>query len=193
MKARKMMFICLICVSLFLGNFLPAVSSKDKSPDKPEWGTPLDGVELSVSAAASPKAAIPEIQLELQNIGDKDVTLNLGIILANGKAQLPDSFSLDITDANGKTRSFEFFDGKYAAIAGRVDDYIVPLRAGSIYTLKIGLDKFYSSKENLIGSNLPAGKYQIIANFNGDEATPINSEMIIWHGKLQSKTLAFEK
>ncbi|MEP6903300.1 MAG: hypothetical protein ABJA66_16350 [Actinomycetota bacterium] len=193
MKARKITFVCLICVSLFLGNFLTAASSKDKSPDKLEWGTPVDGIELSVSAAASQKAEIPEIQLELQNTGDKDITLNLGTILANGKAQLPDSFSLDITDANGKIRSFEFFDGKYAAIAGRVDDYILPLRAGSIYTLKIGLDKFYSSKENLIGSKLPVGKYQINAHFNGDDTNIISSEMIIWHGKLQSNTLAFEK
>lgn len=121
------------------------------------------------------------------------MVLNLGTMLANGKVQFPDKLGFNLTDATGKTRKFDFFDGKFGVIAGRVDDYIIPLRSGSIYGLKIGLDNLYSLSTNEIGSKLPSGKYQITAQFEGDGANIRHLSANSWKGKLQSNTLTLEK
>jgi len=193
MNLRKTIVLTATCIGLFFSVLLLPVSSKAQSPDSLQWGTIVDGLQISVSIADSHKADIPELQLIIRNSGEKDVVLNLGIMLANGKVQLPDKISFNLTDANGKNRKFDFFDGMFGVIAGRVDDYIVPLRSGSIYGLKIGLDNLYSLGTNEIGSKLPSGKYQITAQFEGDGATIRHLSVNSWKGKLQSNTLIIEK
>src|SRR5215471_10321693 len=94
--------------------------------DNLQWGSPSDGVQMALSF---PEPSDSDLQLALRNVGDHDVTLNLGWMLANGKVQLPNYISLNLTDGKGKTRLFEFTDRKYSRrVAGRVDDYVVPLR-----------------------------------------------------------------
>ncbi|MDQ6786195.1 MAG: hypothetical protein M3033_05180 [Acidobacteriota bacterium] len=193
MNPQKTIGLTSICVGLFFSVLLLSVQAKCQSPDSLQWGTIVDGLQMSVSIADSHKADVPELQFIIRNTGEKDTILNLGMMLANGKVQLPDRIGFNLADVNGKTRKFDFFDGKFAVVAGRVDDYIVPLRSGSMYGLKIGLDKFYSSSTNEIGSKLPSGRYQITAQFEGDGAEV--HELIInsWKGKLQSNTLTIEK
>ncbi len=193
MNHQKTLGLTAICINLFFGGLLLPVSSKGQSLDNLKWGAAADGLQMSVEIAESKKVDIPELRFIIRNVGEKDAILNLGTMLANGKTQLPDKIGFILTDAKGKTRKFDFFDGKYGAIAGRVDDYIVPLRSGSTYELKIGSDKFYSMETHEIGSKLPSGKYQIIAHFEGDGAEIRNLNTNSWKGKLQSNTLTIEK
>lgn len=193
MNLQKTTVFTAICIGLFFSVLLLPVSLKAQSPDSLQWGTIVDGLQVSVSVAASRKADIPELQIIIRNAGEKDVVLNLGMMLANGKVQLPDKISFSLTDASGKIRKLDFLDGKYAVIAGRVDDYIVPLRSGSTYGLKIGLDNLYSLSTNEIGSKLPSGKYQITAQFEGDGANISHLSANSWKGKLQSNTLTIDK
>jgi hypothetical protein len=154
---------------------------------------------MSISATGSSKADVPEFQVAFRNIGEQDVTLNLGFMLANGKVQLPKRIGLSLNEVNGKTWNLSFFDRRYPAINGRVDDYVVPLRVGSIYALKISLDQYWSPDTKELALNLPPGKYQINAQFEGGGAKTSNLDMPgiklmnFWTGKLQSNVLEIER
>ena len=74
-------------------------------------GCSVDGLQMSISAADLQNLDVPEFQVALRNAGKQDVTLNLGFMLANGKVQLPQNISLNVTDAPGKRASSSFLTG----------------------------------------------------------------------------------
>jgi hypothetical protein len=154
---------------------------------------------MSISIDDSRKTDVTQFQVALRNAEEKDFTLNLGIMLANGKVQLPTRISFNVTDNTGKIRRFDFSDPKHVSVAGRVDDYIVPLRANSIYTLIIRSDQLWSPDSKDFGLKLAPGKYQITAQFEGSGAKAVNLDtpgiklMNFWTGKLQSNALAVER
>lgn len=199
MKIQKPLVISAICLCLFLNLFSSPVSSRGRSLDGLQWGATIDGLQMSVSLAESRKTDVPEFQVALRNAGEKDVTLNLGIMLANGKVQLPTRISFNVTDSTGTMRRFDFSDPKHASVAGRVDDYIVPLRANSIYTVIIRSDQLWSPAGKDYGLKLAPGKYQVTTQFEGDGAKAVNLDtpgikwMNFWIGKLQSNALAVER
>ena len=130
----------LILIATIGASVCLTVSSAGRSSrtaDEMQWGKPSDGVQISLSST-DPNG----LQVAFRNVGDHDVTLNLGSMMANGKVQLPDEVHIDFTDAQGRSRIFKFADKKHSGVAGRLDDYVVPLRAGSMYTLNLRLDEF---------------------------------------------------
>jgi hypothetical protein len=135
----------------------------------------------------------------LRNVADHDLTLNLGTMLANGKVQLPNNISLNFTDAEGKTRKFRFADKKHSFVAGRIDDYVVPLRAGSTYILRLTLDQFWCHETKEFEVKLLPGRNQLTAQFEGGGAKLVNLDlpavklMNFWEGRVQSNTLAIER
>jgi hypothetical protein len=141
---------------------------------------------------------VPEFQVAFRNVGTEDVTLNLGFMLANGKVQLPQNISLNVTDAVGQTRKLKFLDRRYSGVFGRLDDYVVPLRAGSTYTLKLRIDQFWSPDTKEFEWKFPPGKYQVMAQFEGSGAKISNPDVIgiklmnFWLGKVQSNTMVVE-
>ena len=145
--------------------------------------------QLKLSIAAIPPEK-PEdscsFRVTFENGGNKDAMLNLGIMLGNGRVQLPDAIKLILTNPNGKSR--EVSVKLPGMITGRMDDYVVSLRAGSIYSLKLGLDHL-SSPENWEYNKLTlvSGSYSI---HTGAKAlnldTPGVGTMSFWLGTLKS-------
>ncbi len=176
-----------------------AVVDKEQktTPDasKEQWGLATQGLQMSISTTGKDKVGNPEFQVAFRNVGEQDVALNLGIMLANGKVQLPDNVRLSLTDVNGRVRELHFSDKKHPGVAGRVDDYVVPLRVGSVYMLKLPLSQFWSPNTNEFTLELKPGKYQISAQFEGGKAKHDSGRFIMsyWEGKLQSNTLKFEQ
>jgi hypothetical protein len=164
--------------------------------DHLRWGAASVGVEMSLTFSASDNS---EFELAFRNIGERDVMLNLGSMLANGKVQLPDRVTIDLTDAQGKNRRFRFSDPNHGGVAGRMDDYIIPLRAGSMYTLTLKLNQFWCPETKEFGISLLPGKNELTAKFEGSSANLINLDtpgiklMNFWLGKLESNTLFVEK
>jgi len=152
-------------------------------------GRAVNGVQLCLASSGA------NLELAFRNVGDHDVTLNLGIMLANGKVQLPDRVAIKFTDAQGKTRLFQFGDKRYGGIAGRVDDYVVPLRAGSTYTLYLTLDQFWCQETKEFSIPLLSGDNLLTAQFEGTGANAVNLDMPgmklmnFWFGKVESNTL----
>lgn len=160
-----------------------------------QWGPAVDGLRLSLSLSETSNPADPELDIALENVATNDMALDLGIMLANGKYQLPNNIGLNITDSTGKVLKLNFFDRRFGAISGRIDDYAIPLRAGSTYILKMQLDQFYSGAAGIWGMKLDAGSYDISAEFTGTDAKAVNSDdadlrlMNFWTGKLSSNTV----
>lgn len=133
--------------------------------------------------------ADPEFKVAIQNVGEKDVCLNLGLMLANGKVMIPDKIHLNLVDGNGGKRELRL---SLPAVAGRVDNYMVPLRAGSSYTVKLRLDQFWSPTTHEFALRLKPGRYEVSAQFQGKGAETVNSDMRgmnlmnFWKGNLQS-------
>jgi len=158
-----------------------------------DCGTAVDGLQMCLAPSG------PNLQLTLRNVGDRDLTLNLGIMLANGKVQLPDHLAIKFTDALGNTRLFKFGDKRYGSVGGRVDDYIVPLRVGSTYMLLLTLDQFWCQETNEFSIPLISGDNHLTAEFEGRGATMVNSDMPgiklmkFWFGKVNSNTLTLRR
>ena len=153
---------------------------------------------MSISAA-KPKFTneSPIFHVTIENAGDKDVMLNLGMMLANGKVLLPEAIHLILIDSAEKSRELHFSDRRYPGVAGRIDDYAVPLRVGSAYTLRLSLDNFWCPKTKEFRLNLKPGEYRIRSEFAGKGAQAVNRDMEgihlmnFWQGMLQSDVTVF--
>lgn len=164
-----------------------------------EWGAGTQGLRMALSLG--PPSDVPkhrELYVAIENTGDADVVLNLGYMLANGKVMFPTAIQLIVTDTEGNTREMHFSDKRYPAVAGRMDDFIVAARSGSTYTLRTNLDQYVRVKPFEFLSELPAGRYWMMARFNGDGARTPNGDMQgvallnFWKGTLASNSIEFE-
>jgi hypothetical protein len=198
MRASSISVLAAICFYLMISIAVPFPASGAQTNQSLSGGSSVNGVQLSLSADPH-SSGVLELQLAFRNVGDHDVTLNLGYMLANGKVQLPNRVRLNFTDAAGNTREFKFADKKHSNVAGRLDDYVVPLRVGSIYTLRLTLDQFWCQETSEFEVKLLPGKNQLTADFEGSGAKAVNLDMPaiklmnFWLGKVQSNTLVVEK
>ncbi len=176
------------------------------SPPKPtlalsggQPGQVVAGVRLSLSLAPSEQKNVPAFLVTFSNEGPTDVVLSLGYVLGNGRVQLPDAMRLLVSDAKGQTRELAFSDRHHAGIRGRVDEYRVPLRAGSSFSLRLGLDKFVSTRPFEFGEQLAPGRYGAIAVFEGVSDKTRNwgrkglSLKNYWRGEVKSNALPFTR
>jgi len=194
MRNKRSMSICIFFAMSWL--FLPLEA---QSVDDAQWGRPVGGLQMSISRIHDDKATVPGFEVVLRNIGDKDTTLNLGIMLANGKVQEPSNISFILTCTHGNTRMATFVS--VFAVAGRVDDYVIPLRAGSAYTLRLSSQNFMLPIDNavIVPRLLSSGEYTITAQFTGGGAKATNLDtpgmklMNYWIGTLQSNVLKVDK
>ncbi len=129
------------------------------SSEKPAWGKPLNGLRLGLgwSEAKGKDAARPIVVFD--NVGSDDLIVNLGIMLGNGKKQVPMAVRLIFTDSEGKKHIIRRNE---PGVAGRVDPFVVPLPVGSRYSVIF--------REDLDGSidPLPPGRYRVRAEFIGE-------------------------
>jgi hypothetical protein len=155
------------------------------------WGPSVDGLRIGVSAPArtDPKASAA-FDVSLQNTGTEDFILNLGSMLANGKVMFPSAVRLVLEDRSGSRRELDYFARQ--TIAGRLDDFIVALRAGSTYTLRVSLDQYWTPATKEFDVKPAAGRYRVWARFEGQGATTRNLDMQgvglfnFWRGNVQS-------
>jgi RNA polymerase sigma factor (sigma-70 family) len=170
---------------LAAGGAAPA-PRKAPSPDAaPAWGKPVAGLRVGILHSAP-----SQVSVTLENVGRDDLMLNLGIMLANGKKHLPSGVRLALTDRAGKTRTFQLKGPP--GIAGRVDALIVPLPAGSRYTVPCPLDKYADADPTRIGVPLAPGEYRVAAQYTGEKVTRTNADttgltlMKYWTGTVKS-------
>jgi hypothetical protein len=169
---------------------MPLDSSQSPVALPQAWGLSTRGLRMGISVASadsSPTAA--EFSVAIENTSDSDFVLNLGFMLANGKVVLPTAVHLLLTDPAGTTRELAF---STPPVAGRVDDFTVALRRGSIYTLHVALSQYWSPATNGFGLKLPLGRSRIAARFEGHGAQFQNSDVALlnfWKGTVESNVV----
>jgi hypothetical protein len=188
MKTKINLWAVLVLSIALLGCRTPSTCH---SPGSRQSGAVTDGLRMSLSVSRSGNPGNPAFEVAIQNAGEKDVCLNLGEMLANGKVMIPDKIGLNLTDSGGKLLELDFVDRRFPGVAGRRDDYMVPLRSGSTCTLELRLDQFVSPTTG-DRMKLSPGRYEVSARFQGDGAETGNADMAgmklmnFWKGKLQS-------
>lgn len=128
---------------------------------------------MSLSLTKPTQGNVPIFQVTLRNQSDNDVLLSLGYMLNNGKVQLPSKVRLLVTDSKGHAEDLYYEDRRFSGVRGRVDEFQVPLRSGSSYSLRIRLDQLHRHGRYL-GQNLPHGRFKAVAEFDGVSDSPGN-------------------
>ena len=153
---------------------------------------------ISLVQTEADRPAGTEFIVSIENVGGSDVVVNLGFMLANGKVMFPEAVRLLLTGPQGGTRELQYFDRRYPGIAGRVDDFIVALRSGSTYSLRLSLDRYWSPATKEWDLKIAPGRYRIEALFDGRGAmfqnldTPGIALLNFWKGTVRSSPLSFD-
>lgn len=162
------------------------------------WDAATNRLQMSLAVLKSDDDwGYPRFEVKFTNAGSDDLYLNLGFMLANGRVQLPSKIHLMLWDGDGRNRALDFGDKNYGAIGGRADDFAVPLRSGSSYTLTVRLDQFSSLATKEFDLKLKPGHYGVSAWYQGTGAEHFNTGsegmvlMNFWKGKIQSNTCSF--
>ncbi len=153
-------------------------------------------VQLDLNEVGGPKT--PKFRVELQNAGEEDLVLNLGITLANGRKQYPREVVLILTDSQGKARRFDLIEP--TCIAGRVDPLIVPLPVGSTFSIPVDLEKYWAAASNEFAYKFKPGTFFLEAQFSGRGLTQREANLDVkglalmpyWKGSVTSNRLRFE-
>lgn len=173
-----------------------------------DWGTTTNGLRLAVATVKSEYrnheeelSDLPgkhddiEFRVALQNVGDKDLVLDLGSMIGNGPHQCYSTMvTLSFTDSSGVTNVLKDNCGRRPGVAGRMDHFVAPLPIGCTYILKVSFDNYWFSATN---SSLKPGEYQVKAMFEGKAVTreSVNTGMEglkllrYWTGKAESGTI----
>lgn len=168
-------------------------ASQDNPRAERPWGPASAGLRMTVWVTPSDteKPGTPQVHVAIENVGESDVVLNLGIMVAH--RMYPLAIELVLTGANGRISHLKYLD---PPVAGRVDDYLVALRAGSMHALRLALDRYFDPSTAL-PLRVARGPYRIQARFTGWEARSINGDTIglaqlhFWTGTVQSNVAAF--
>lgn len=181
----KLIRIC-VAVAWLLIFALGCVEADEQAPT---YGKAVGGlrIRLQLPAAEKGKKLPPQCEVVLENVGESDLNLNLGYSLANGKSHHPTALRLLALSKEDKARTLIYS----IRVAGRVDPFVVPLPAGSTYTLRIAFDKFSDSGTGE-PADLTAKDYRIAAEFVGEAVSKTNPDvkrltlMQYWQGKARS-------
>ena len=165
-----------ITVALCLSGVLVGCRTARTPAEGQHGGDIANGLRMSLSVSGTGNGANPAVEIAIRNAGEDDVCLNLGSMLANGKVMIPDRIHLRVLNGGATPVDLQFIDRRFAGIAGRSDDYVIPLRSGSTYTLECRFDQFVSTATGDT-LNLKPGRHQVFAWFQGTGATAGNADM----------------
>ena len=174
------------------------VSVVDQGPHASSQPSRELEMTVHLDAAAQSQSKMPKFRVELQNVGDDDLILNLGFMLANGRKQYPDAIILTIIDPQGKARQFDLIG--HAGVAGRMDPLILPLPAGSIFSLRVDLDNYRAAASKEFEYKFQRGTHSLEVQFSGKAVSSQEANLDVkgialmpyWTGTVTSNRLQFE-
>ena len=191
--------LALLSVLVCLAALLPAAHAQDRSHDL-SWGPPADGLRMSIARTpSSATATTAQFHLAIENAGDRDAVLNMGLMMANGQVLLPTALFLTITDSQKVGRELSFFSpssttGPVIRLSGKMEDYVVRLGPGATHTMAVDLSHYWAAATKQFPLRLSTGEHTVLARLvargaqysKGDVAVPK-----FWTGTVQSNVLTF--
>lgn len=119
-----------------------AVTSPLTAAQAPAASTPGQPT-LRVLCGTSPA---PVLKLTVTNPGDREVALLLGYTPGSPQPQVVNALTVAVIRiATGATEEYVYVHPKYATYSGKMDPWIVPLKAGATYDVEVPLRDFISS------------------------------------------------
>jgi hypothetical protein len=194
-RVHKNIMLVLIASLLALGGLAARLK-----PSARTWGEAVNGLQITIypDQFDSTPSKTPKFRVELRNAGQKDLVVNLGAMLANGKRQYPNAVVLVLTDAQGKSRRLDLREP--GAIAGRVDPFILPIPIGATFSIPVDLDKYVAAESREFDYKLKPGSYLLDAQFTGRSVSQQEANLDVkgialmpyWTGTVASNQLRFE-
>jgi hypothetical protein len=201
MPNRSAISVCLALLSVLpcLAALMPAAHAQDRSHDL-SWGPLADGLRMSIARTrSSATATTVHFRLAIENAGERNAVLNMGLMMANGKVLLPTALFLTITDSQTVGRELRFFSpssttGPVIRLTGKVDDYVVRLGPGATHTMTLDLGQYWAVATKQFPLKLSTGEHRVVARLVGRGTQYSKGGMALlkfWTGTLQSNELTF--
>jgi|SRR5580700_86781 hypothetical protein len=170
------------------------VSSVASKASEHTWGDVVSGLQMRINLdqAEAAQVKVPRFRVELRNAEESDLTLNLGIMLDNGRKQYPTAVFLNLTDAHGKSRRLDLIGPP--GVAGRLDTFVLSLPGGATFSMPVDLDKYFAAASKEYDYKLTPGTYSLEAQFIG-RGVPRDIDLLLghyWEGTVKSNRLRFE-
>ena len=198
MPNRSAVGVCLALLSVLvcLAAVMPAAHAQDRSHDL-SWGPVADGLRMSITRTpSSATATTVQFRVAIENAGERDAVLNMGLMMANGQVLLPTALFLSITDSQKVGRELSFFsDRSSGRLSGKMDDYVVPLRPGATYTMAIDLNHYWAAATKQFPLRLLTGEHTVVARLVARGAQHSKGDIALlkfWTGTVQSNELTFQ-
>jgi hypothetical protein len=176
-------------------SYLPLLAQPIINPAQ-ACGPTNNGICMALSAVRTGRTSWHDVDFDLafRNVGSRDVILNLGFMLSNGKVQHPAAVQLTLRDSKGVAREFSYTSG-LGAIGGRMDDLPVALPSGATYVMRFNLERFCCRAQQV---KLKTGRYRLTARVEGRGARSLNVDTPgialwnFWKGIVRSNSVEFE-
>lgn len=164
-------------------------------------GTAVSGFQVAVSFGQN-RPEKSTFLIELRNVGNNDLTLNLGIMVGNG-THYPTALNLIVTDEQGRVRRLVV---DAPPLGGRVYTWVLHLAVGSTFNIPIDfVDSTFSIPIVGLLENCPLypiyklspGTYSVQAEFKGTRDTRALLDLPgistpYWEGTATSNQLRIE-
>lgn len=182
-----------------LGTAILAGSPPAPREDGPTWGKAHEGLRIGIDKVHFPRPGRgrPEFRVILENVGDDDLAVNIGIMLANGRAQYPNAIWLLAEGPDGRKQ--QLIPNGPGRIAGRVDPMLVPLPAGASYAVRCTLNQFSIGESAEPAAHLKPGVYRISAVYDSAKARTFERKNVMsffsarhWKGTVRSAPRSFD-
>lgn len=134
----------------------------------------------------------PKFGVELRNAEESDLTLNLGIMLDNGRKQYPIAILLNLADTQGNSRRLDLIEP--AGVAGRLDPFVLSLPVGATFSMLVDLDKYFAPSSEEYDYKPTPGTCSLEAQFTG-KGVPRDMDLLLghyWEGTVKSNRLRFD-
>jgi hypothetical protein len=201
MTNRSAIGVCLALLSVLacLAAHMPAAHAQDQSHDL-SWGPAADGLRMSIARTpSSATATTAQFRVAIENAGERDAVLNMGLMMANGQVLLPTALFLTITDSQKVGRELSFFSpsstaGPVIRLSGKVDDYVVRLGPGATYTMAVDLSHYWAAATKQFPLRLLTGEHTVVARLvaRGAQYSKDDTALLkFWTGTVQSNELTF--
>jgi hypothetical protein len=137
----------------------------------------------------------PAFEVQLQNVGDHDFVLNLGMMLDNATKQYLDQVRLSLTDtSSGKVIHLELRESSGIA-GGMAAPLNVPLAVGARFIFPVNLGNYVSLQPNIGMFSLTPGTYRLRAEYSEvDIHSKRDNTMLFpfWGGSIRSPEVTFK-
>jgi hypothetical protein len=129
------------------------------------WGQPHNGLRVGLAQEGPGRAGGVRVAFALENVGKDDLCLRLGVMRGAGK-QFPSELAVTLTDAQGRVRTLR---RTISRVAGWFGLFVVPLPAGSGYTLRYDLADVVDVDQDpaVVGVPWTPGRHRAAVEFVG--------------------------